>query len=117
MEDALAPFLLGLDRLPALADPPRRTRVDVSEDVRMASHELRVHVASDGLEVPLTTLLEQKRQEIDLEEEVAELSVQRFPVVDERGIRDLVGLLDGVRNDRRVPSARDPRDTPGAAAG
>ena len=100
MKDALAPLLLGLDRLPALADPARGARVDVSEDVRVAPNELRVHVAGDGLEVPLPTLLEQERQEIDLEEEVAELPVQCFPVIDEGGVRDLVGLLDGVRNDR-----------------
>ena len=101
MEDPLAPLLLGLQRLPALADPSRRARVRVAEHVRMAPHELRVHVAGDGLEVALAALLEQQRQEVDLEEQVAELAVQRLRVVDrERGIRDLVRLLDGVRDDR-----------------
>ena len=102
VEDPLAPLLLGLQRLPALANASRRARVRVAEDVRMTPHELRVHVARDGLEVALSSLLEEKRQEVDLEEEIAELAVQCLRVVRERGVGDLVRLLDRVRDDRAV---------------
>ena len=100
VEDPLAPLLLGLQRLPALADAARRARVRVAEDVWMSPDELRVHVARDGLEVARASLVEKERQEVDLEEEISELAVKRLRVVRERGVGDLVRLLDRVRDDR-----------------
>ena len=52
------------------------------------------------LEVAACVLLEQQRQEDALEEEIADLVEQLRVVVGERGVRDLVRLLDGVRHDR-----------------
>jgi hypothetical protein len=51
-------------------------------------------------QVSATLLLEQQREEVGLEEQVSELVLELGRVVAERGIRDLVRLLDGVRNDR-----------------
>ena len=68
----------------------------------MAPDELRVHLAGHGLEVALTALLEQQREEVDLEEQVAELAAKRLGVTGQRGIGDLVCLLDRVRNDRAL---------------
>jgi hypothetical protein len=66
----------------------------------MPPHELLVHVPRDGLEIAATLLGEKQRQEEDLEEQVAELVEQLGVVVGERGIRNLVRLLDCVRDDR-----------------
>ena len=76
VEDSRAALLLGLDLLPPLADPAGRVRARVAEHVRMAANELGVHRAGDRLEVALALLLEQQREEVDLEEQVAELVEQ-----------------------------------------
>ena len=52
------------------------------------------------LKIACSALLEQEREEVDLEEEVAELVEQLLVVAGERRVGDLVGLLDGVRHDR-----------------
>ncbi len=79
---------------------PGGRALGVAEDVRMAAHELLVHAAGDGLEVARAALLEQEREEVDLEEQVAELAAERLVVAAMRGVGDLVGLLDRVRDDR-----------------
>ena len=57
-------------------------------------------------------LLEQERQEVDLEQHVAEL-VQQLPVVTRmRGVGQLVGLLDRVRDDRPLVLLAVPRAFP-----
>jgi hypothetical protein len=66
----------------------------------MAPHELLVHAAGHLRQVARSSLLEQEREEVDLEEQVAKLVEQLGVVVGERGIRNLVRLLDGVRDDR-----------------
>ena len=60
-----------------------------------------MHGARDRLEVALPALGQQKGEEVDLEEQVAELVEQLLVCARERGVRDLVGLLDRVRHDRR----------------
>ena len=100
VEDALAPLLLDLDPLPVRAHAVGGPGLDVAEDVRVPAHELRVHAAGHLREVAGATLLEQQREEVDLEEQVAELVEQLLVVAGERRVRDLVGLLDGVRDDR-----------------
>ncbi len=102
MEDPLAALLLGLDLLPALLDSTRCPRLGVTEHVRMAPDELRVHLAGHRLEIAFTALLEQQREEVDLEEQVAELTAKRLGVTGQRGIGDFVRLLDRVRNDRAL---------------
>ena len=66
------------------------------------------------LEVALPLLLEQEREEVDLEEQVAELVEELLGPVGERRVSDLVGLLDRVRHDRprrllAVPGAVAPQ--------
>ena len=100
VEDAGAPLLLGLDRLPALAHPTGRVRLGLPEDVRVAADELRVHGPGDRFEVALALLLEQQREEVGLEEQVAELVEELGGVAGVGGVGDLVGLLDRVRHDR-----------------
>ena len=51
-------------------------------------------------EIALAALLEQEREEVHLEEQVAELVEQLLVVAGERRVRDLVRLLDRVRHDR-----------------
>ena len=57
--------------------------------------------AGDLRQVTRSSLLEQECEEVDLEEEVAELVEQLLVVTGESRVRDLVGLLDRVRNDAR----------------
>ena len=114
VEDAAAALLLGLDRLPALAHATGRPRLGVAEDVRVPADELLVDGARDRVEVAVALLLEQQRQEEDLEQQVAELVVELGRVVGERRVGDLVGLLDRVRDDRArrllaVPGALGPQ--------
>ena len=80
--------------------------------MRVAADELVVHEPRHGVEVAGAALLEQQREEVDLEEQVAELVEQLRVVARERGVGDLVGLLDGVRDDR----ARGLLAVPGAVA-
>ena len=86
--------------------------LDVREHVRVAPDELLVDQPRRLLEVALALLVEQQRQEVALEEQVAELVEQLLVVAGERGVRDLVRLLDGVRDDR----ARGLLPVPGALA-
>ncbi len=100
MEDPFPPLLLALEALPVLAHAACRPGLDLAEDVRMASDELRVDPARDLLEVAFTAFREEQGEEVDLEEQVAEL-VEQLGVVALLGrVRDLVGLLDRVRHDR-----------------
>ena len=56
--------------------------------------------AGDGLEIASPLLREEQRKKIDLEEQVAELVEQLLVRARERGVGDLVRLLDRVRDDR-----------------
>ena len=53
-------------------------------------------------EVTGAALLEQQREEVDLEEDVAELVEELGVVAGVRGVGELVGLLDRVRDDRAL---------------
>ena len=66
----------------------------------MARDQLLGDVARDRLEVARAALGEEQREEVRLEEQVAELVEQLRVVARERRVRDLVGLLDRVRHDR-----------------
>ena len=88
--------------------------LDVAEDVRVAADQLLAAVLGDLAEVARAALLEQQRQEVDLEEDVAELVEQLGVVAALGGVGELVGLLDRVRDDRAlvllaVPRALDPQ--------
>src|SRR5207247_8723703 len=84
----------------------------VAEDMGVATDELLVDPARHLLEARPAALLEQEGEEVDLEEEVAELVGELRVVARERRVRDLVCLLDGVRDDR----PRGLRPVPGAVA-
>src|SRR5436309_7985851 len=114
MKHALAPLLFSLDALPVLAYPPRRLRLDLAEHVRVPPHQLLVHVPGHGLQSAAAFLLEEEREEIHLEQEVAELVEELGRIVREGGVGDLVRLLDRVRHDRArrlltVPRALAPQ--------
>ena len=112
VEDPLAVLLLALEVLPAGLHRAGAVDVRVAEDVRVASDELVVDAARDALELARAAFLEQQRQEVDLEQQVAEL-VEELGVVARAGrVGDLVRLLDGVRDDR----ARGLRPVPGTVA-
>ncbi len=59
-----------------------------------------MHTARDLREVAGSPLRQQQREEVDLEEEITELVEQLRVVGGERGVGDLVRLLDGMRDDR-----------------
>src|SRR4029079_670313 len=92
-----------------------RRRLGLAEHAGMPADELLVDAARDLVEVALVLLLEEPREEEHLEEEVSQLVAQLRGIVGERGLRDLVRLLDGVRDDRArgllaVPGALHPQD-------
>ena len=99
--------------LPAVLDVTGRVQgARGLEDVGMATDELLVNPARYLRKVSLPALLEQQREEVHLEEEVAELVEELGVVVSERRFGDLVGLLDRMGNDR----ARRLRAVPGTVA-
>ncbi len=100
VEDPLAALLLGLDALPVLPHAARRLRVHLAEDVRVPAHELLLDPARDRLQRAGAAFLEEQREEVGLEEQVAELVLELRVVQGEGRVSDLVGLLDGVRDDR-----------------
>jgi hypothetical protein len=101
VEDPLAAFLPGLDLLPALAHAAGRLRYGLPEHVWVPPHQLRVDGPGRVLEASLALLGQEQRQEVHLEEQVAELVEQLLGAARERRVGDLVGLLDRVRNDAR----------------
>jgi hypothetical protein len=99
VKELVAALLLALELLPAPLDRARRVELGVAEDVRVAPDELLVDPLGDGGEVAGALLVEQKGEEIRLEEEVAELVEELVVVAGHGRVRDLVRLLDRVRND------------------
>ena len=67
------------------------------------------HVLGDLGQRPAAALLEQQREEVDLEEDVAELVEELGVVAGVRRGGELVGLLDGVRDDRALVLLAVPR--------
>jgi hypothetical protein len=65
----------------------------------MAAHQLVVAVVGHLREVAGAPLLEQQREEVHLEEHVAQLVQELGVVARVRGVGQLVGLLHGVRDD------------------
>jgi hypothetical protein len=71
-----------------------------AEDVWMAADQLLAAGVCDRGQVAGLALLEQQGQEVDLEEDVAELVEQLAVIAPADGIGQLVGLLDRMRDDR-----------------
>ena len=75
----------------------------------VAADQLGAAVLSDRGEIPGPALLEQQREEVHLEEDVPEL-VEQLGVVSVLGrIGELVGLLNGVQDDRALVLLAVPR--------
>src|SRR3954452_19005427 len=109
-EDAdLATGLGALDLVPVAQDLAGGLGGGVAEDVRMAADQLRAAVLGDVGHVAGAALLEQQRQEVHLEEDVAELVEQLGVVAGVRRVGELVGLLDGMRDDRALVLLAVPR--------
>ena len=84
--------------------------------MRVAADELLAAVLGDRAEIARAALLEQQRQEVDLKEDVAELVEQLRVVAGVRRVGELVGLLDGVRDDRALVLLAVPRALAAQAA-
>ena len=72
------------------------------EHMGVAADQLLDHALGDLGEASRAALLEQQRQEVDLEQHVAELVDELAVVAAARGVGQLVGLLDRVRDDRAL---------------
>ena len=117
-EDArLAARLGALDRVPVAQDLARALHLGLPEHVRVAADQLLAAVLGDLGERAAAALLEQQREEVHLEEHVAELVEQLGVVTGVRGGRQLVGLLDRVRHDRALVLLAIPRALHAQAAG
>src|SRR6185437_7293049 len=100
MENSLPALLLTLEALPILAHATGSPGLDLAEDMGMASDELCMGPAGNLLEIACAALVQEQREEVDLEEQVAEL-IEQLGVVALLGrVRYLIGLLDGMRHDR-----------------
>ena len=113
----LAARLGALDRVPVAQHLAGALDLGLAEDVRMAADQLLAAVLGDLGERAGAALLEQQREEVDLEEHVAELVEQLGVVAGVRGVRELVGLLDRVRHDRALVLLAVPRALRAQAAG
>ena len=111
------PASVRLDRVPVAQHLAGVLDLDVGEDVRVPADQLLAHVLGDLGQRAAAALLEQQREEVDLEEDVAEL-VEQLGVVAGVGRRgELVGLLDGVRDDRALVLLAVPRALDAAGGG
>ena len=83
--------------------------LDVAEHVRVAADQLVGDIAGDLREIAGASLLEQQRQEMHLEQHVAELVDHLGVVTTLGGVGELVGLLDRVGHDRALVLLAIPR--------
>jgi hypothetical protein len=90
----------ALDAVPVAQDLGGVGHLDLAEDVRMAADQLLAAVLGHLGEVARAALLEQQGEEVDLEQHVPQLVEDLAVVVGMHGVGQLVGLLEGVRDDR-----------------
>ena len=117
-EGVAALLLVALDLAPVADHVGRRLGLALAEHVRVPADQLQAAVVGHRGEVALAALLEEQRQEHDLEEHVAQLVEHLLVVARLGGVGQLVGLLDRVRHDRAgvlltIPgalAAEQPRD-------
>ena len=75
------------------------------------------HVLGDLGQIAGAALLQQEREEVDLEQHVAELVEHLGVVAALGGVGELVGLLDGVGDDRALVLLTVPRALPAQPPG
>src|SRR5207253_3013503 len=102
VKDALTRLVRALDLFPAFAHAAGSTCLRNAEDMGVAADEFVVNAPRDRFEILAAPLTQQQREKVDLEQEVAELVGELRVVTADRRIRDLIGLLDGVRHDRAL---------------
>src|SRR4051794_12384945 len=101
-DPGLAAGLGRLDRVPVAQDLAGVGDLGLPEDVRVAADELLADVLGDVGQRAGAALLEQQRQEVNLEQDVAELVQELGVVAPVRCVGQLVGLFEGVRDDRAL---------------
>ena len=104
-----ATLVVALDLVPVADHVAGGLGGPVPEHVRVAPDQLLAAMVGDLGEAALAALLHQEREEIDLEQHVAELVEQLGVVTAVRGRRQLVRLLDRVRHDRALVLLAVPR--------
>ncbi len=77
--------------------------------MRVAADQLLARVPRHRGQIARAALLEQQRQEVDLEEHIAELVEQLGVVATVGRVGQLIGLLDRVRDDRALVLLGVPR--------
>ena len=92
----LAPGLLPLDGVPVAQDVAGIGNLGLAEHVGMPADQLLGDLLGNLFQRTGAALLEQQRQEVDLEEDVAELVLELGVVAAVGGLGELVRLLDGV---------------------
>src|SRR5215218_9064581 len=102
-------LLLALDPVPVSEHLAGRFRLRLAEHVRVAADQLLRHGLGDVRQVAGAPLLQQQREEVHLEQHVAQLVQQLGVVAARRRVRELVGLLDRVRDDRALVLLPVPR--------
>src|SRR5205823_5177530 len=99
VKDSCATFQVALAALPRHPDCARCFERITPENVWVSPDQLLVHAPCNLLQAQLALLRQEKGKEVHLEEEITELVGELRVVARNRSVRDLVGLLDGVRND------------------
>ena len=77
--------------------------------MRVSANELLVQAKGDLRQTSVASLLEQQREEKGLKQEIAELVEELLVLTGDRGVGNLVGLLDRVRDDRSSRLSTVPR--------
>jgi len=85
--------------------------------VRVTADQLRGDLAGNVVERAGPALLEQQGEKDDLKEDVAELVAQLLVIAALRGVGKLVGLFDGVSDDRALVLLAVPRALAAQAPG
>src|SRR4051794_9265566 len=98
-----------LDPVPVREHLSRIGRLGLPEHVRVAPDELLAAVLGNVGQRAGAALLEQEGEEVDLEEDVAELVEELRVVIAVRRVSEFVRLLDGVRDDRALVLLAVPR--------
>ena len=110
-----AAFLLALDLLPLREHALGPIDLGLAKHMRMTADELLRDAARHAVDVERPGLRGDLRVEERLQQQVAQFFAKMRHVAGARGLRDLIGLLDQVRNERFMSLLRVPRASTGRA--